>query len=134
MRNWIRHVRRGDFAAIPEDLGFNNAAKLALLVDGYDLTGGVTECFAISQRVVAEFRSTASTTATALDLWIALFGMQRGYRFCGLLPEGEDLHVLDLLVEALRDALLALKPTQRAGIISLIVSERVEERSSLFDE
>ncbi|HEY1979293.1 MAG TPA: hypothetical protein VGH13_04340 [Xanthobacteraceae bacterium] len=118
MTNWIDHVRGGDFAAIPTDIGFESAARLAHLIDGYELTGGFRPCSAIYGRVMNRLRRGEPTDATALDLWVALFWAHRGWRHSGTAPAGVELVALDRLAAELRAALLALAPDQKAGLLA----------------
>ena len=134
MQPWIKKVRAGQFAAIPTNMNFAEASELALVLDGYALTGGFTECMKITNRITFEMRMSGGTTASALDRWIALFGQQRGYCFSGYAAEGQSLHEFGLLAKALRAALLKLKPSQKAGIMSALRSEKTEKQKDLFDE
>jgi hypothetical protein len=115
---WVERVRRGDFAAIPRDLDFASAGGLALLIDGYGVAGGVGQCAAIHDRVLQRCLEDDRSGATALDLWISIFvAKRRAYRQ-GPPPEGGELNALDKLLAELRDALLALAPRQKAGIMA----------------
>ena len=134
MKPWINKVRAGDFAAIPANMDFDEASELALVIDGFGLTGGVPQLMKLSNRVAFEISVSGWTTASALDRWLALFGQQRAYHHFGYGPEGQALHEFNLLAKALRSALLQLTPSQRAGIMSVLRFAKTEKQKDLFDE
>jgi hypothetical protein len=122
MTDWLKKVAHGDFAAIPWNPTFREASELALLIDGYEVAGGVKKCMAISSRVADDMLRMGRTRASALDIWIALFGQQRAHRFAGCAPTDDDEHLFQELVRVLRMALKDLTPKQRAGIMSMMRS------------
>lgn len=111
-------MRAGDFTAIPSDLDFAGAADLAQLIDGYSLTGSVWKCRAILKRVLKQRLENDPSGATALDVWIALFCAHRRHHNAGTWPDGMELWSLDMLALELRAGLLALTPSQTAGIMA----------------
>lgn len=119
--DWLIKVRAGDFAAIPTTpVTFLEASEVALSIDGYAITGSVARVQEISNRVVEEFQRTGRTRASALDLWLALFGQQRAHCHAGMAHTDADEQWFAELVRYLRTALLALTPAQKAGIISVL--------------
>ena len=118
--DWLIKVRGGDFAAIPPKVLFIEASELALSIDGHAVAGGVARVQAICNRVVEELRREGRTCASPLDLWIALFGLQRGHCHAGLAHTDEDEQRFGELVRILRAALVALTPKQKAGIMSVL--------------
>ena len=73
MTAWLDRVRDGGWGHIPWHITFEQASELALLIEGYDVAGGIAEVMAISRRVIDDIMRTERTRATALDIWIALF-------------------------------------------------------------
>lgn len=118
--DWLIKVRAGDFGAIPTKVTFMEASELALSIDGHAVAGGVARVQAITNRVVEEIRREGRTCASPLDLWIALFGQQRGHCHAGLGSTVEDEQRFGELVRVLRAALIALTPKQKAGIMSVL--------------
>lgn len=103
---WLAAVRAGDFNAIPEDLGFADAANLAELIDGYKLVTqlGYPDYNAFLNRQQIAASNTGIWPGLACDLWITLFLEFRYQRFAGL-DAAPDMRLLDLLVKQLRQAL-----------------------------
>ena len=123
-QHWSDRVRVGDFSAIPVPFTWEQSAKFAHLINGYDLTGSVETCFRIRDRVRHEIRATGWSTASPIDLWIALFMEHRSYRHSGFPPNGEHRVPLDQLCECLRVQLVTLGPGQRAGILAAMAEPR----------
>ena len=123
-QHWSDHVRAGDFSAIPVPLTWEDSAKFAHLIDGYDLTGSVETCFRIRDRVRYEIRATGWSSASPIDLWIALFMEHRGCRHSGFAPDRQERAFLDLLCECLRVELVALGPKERTGILAALTQPR----------
>ena len=117
-QRWTERVRLGDFSAIPVPFAWDQSAEFAHLIDGYDLTRSVEACFRIRERVLPEVQATGWSTASPIDLWIALFMEHRGCRHAGYEPKGERKVTLDQLCECLRVQLVTLGPDQRAGILA----------------
>jgi hypothetical protein len=117
-QHWPDRVRAGDFSAIPVPFRWALSAKFAHLIDGYELTGSVEVCFQIRSRVLREIRAARRSTASPLDLRIALFMEHRGYRHGGCQSGRNERAILDLLCEQLRLQLVNLGPEQRAGILA----------------
>jgi hypothetical protein len=116
-QHWSDQVRAGDFSAIPIPFTWNQSAEFAHLINCYELTGSAEACARIRRRVLAEIRSTGLSTASPLEIWVALFFEHRAYRHSGYGPGDEERVCLDLLCERLRVQLLSLTPDQRAGIL-----------------
>ena len=116
MQDWVKNVREGDFSAIPAPPDLQGSIELGHLIDGYRLTGGVSECAAVHRRVLAHYRVTRRFSGTALDLWIALFFAHRSFRHSGETPDDAEMTVLDRLARALRRALLRLGPDGKAEV------------------
>jgi hypothetical protein len=121
--DWIAKVRDGDFDAIPWLVSFEEASELALLIEGCEVAGSVQRCMAISNRVAGDIRRIGRTPASALDLWIALFGQQRAHCHAGFPPTDDEAHLFGELVRLLRLTLKDLSPKQKAGIMSIIRRE-----------
>ena len=120
MTEWLDRVRAGDFSAIPVDIAFSSGVGLAHLIDGCAVAGGSAACAEISRRVGDELLRTVKTTASALDLWIALFGEHMRLRHFRYAPSADERKRLDTLVQALRRALLGLSPKGKAGIMAIV--------------
>jgi hypothetical protein len=123
-QHWSERVRAGDFSAIPVPFAWDQSAKFAHLIDGYDLTGSVEACFRIRERVLEEVRARGWSTASPIDLWVALFMEHRGCRHSGHEPNREQRVTLDQLCECLRVQLVTLGPKQRAGIMAAMAEPR----------
>jgi hypothetical protein len=128
MKTWVKRVWAGDFSAIPHNLDFLTSAEIAHLIDGYELTGGVTQCGAVMRHVLRRRYYRGRFRASALDLWVALFFAHRSCRHCGHAPEGAELAVLNQLAAELRPALLRLTAKQKTGIIAAMLEPPDEYR------
>jgi len=128
MTDWLKKVADGNFGEIPWNPTFEEASKLALLIDG-DAVAGVEKCMAISNRVAADMRRMGRTRASALDIWLALYGLQRAHAFAGQTPSNEDQFLFDEFVRVLRAALVSLTSKQKAGIISLMCEDAPKSSS-----
>ncbi len=118
--DFLKAVRHGDFAAIPMVMTFEEASELALMIEGYEVAGGVRKCMVISNRVLGDIRRFGRTRATALDLWLTLFGQQRAHCHAGLPHTDDDEYLFQELVRLLRVALKDLTPKQKAGLMSIL--------------
>jgi hypothetical protein len=116
--HWSDRVRAGDFSVIPIPFTWKQSAEFSHLIDGYELTGSLGACRRIRERVLGEIRSTGRSTASPLEIWVALFFEHRGCRHTGSQPCEEQQAYLDVLCERLRVQLLSLTPDQRAGILA----------------
>jgi len=120
MIGWVEKLRNGDFAAIPWRVSFEEASEVALLIDGYGVCGGVEAVMGITNSVLGDLRSMGRTRASPLDLWVALFGLQRAVRFGGYPPTDDEEFLAERLVTLLRLGLAAMSPKQCAGIAALM--------------
>jgi hypothetical protein len=125
MNLWIERVKVGDFSAIPERLDFVSSSAFAHLIDGYGLTGGVSECAKVSRKVLESKKRGKRVRATALDLWIALFFAYRACRHCDDTPTGARLLFFNRLLAELRAALVALTPSQKVGILAAMTDRPI---------
>jgi hypothetical protein len=123
-QHWSDRVRGGDFSAIPIPFTGNQSAEFSHRIDGDDLTDSLGACRRIRERVLEEIRSTGRSTASPLEIWVALFFEHRGCRHSGCQPDDEEPACLDVLCERLRVQLLSLTPDQRAGILAAMTEPR----------
>lgn len=114
-------VRRGDWDAIPEDLGYYDSAPLAHLINGYRAAKvlGDQEAGDLCAAEWTRYRLSGRWAGSAVELWITLFFMHRADRFTSYLvpvnpPPGyrapdpaPPRPELDVLCRALREALIA---------------------------
>ncbi|ATQ42628.1 hypothetical protein [Caulobacter mirabilis] len=115
---WEDRILQGEFEAIPHNLPFRTAFRLAYLIDGYETAGGF--------EALADIANTTRTVAAANQLWVGdartlwltLFFEQRRVRHPGQRPEAAELALLDRLTEALRTALVAIPADERSVFLS----------------
>ncbi|GEP07055.1 hypothetical protein [Methylobacterium oxalidis] len=117
---WVERVRLGDFAAIPAPFTWAQSDDLAMLLDGYAVTGGHERLSCIYTATMQVMGNGGAGSATALDLWLTLFYAHRGYRHQGTWPRGREREKLDRICESLRLALLALSPEQQSGFLGAL--------------
>ncbi|AWN43826.1 hypothetical protein DK389_29020 [Methylobacterium durans] len=91
-----------------------------MLLDGYAVTGGHERLSRVYAATMQAIDNGTIGSATALDLWLALFYAHRGYRHQGTWPRGRERKTLDRVCESLRQSLLALSPEQRAGLLGAL--------------
>lgn len=108
--SWAQQAGFGNFAAIPTDLTWDQAAPLADLIDGYRLLDLVGEkdhdAFLTRQHQLQE--KAGSWPGDAVLLWITLFLETRAERF-GANDFGDPPARLDMLCQQLRAALVELE-------------------------
>ena len=68
--------------------------------------------------MLPEIQAAGWSTASPIDLWIALVMEHRGCRHSGFQPSREQKVALDQLCECLRVQLVTLGSKQRAGIMA----------------
>jgi hypothetical protein len=93
--------------------------QFAHLIKGYEITGGVVECAAVSERVERHYRCTGEWQGSPLDLWLALFFQHRACRHSGWDLEEDEYVVFDSLCDALRAKLIRLTPAERESLVAL---------------
>jgi hypothetical protein len=107
---WLDRVRSGDFAAIPDDLGWETSAELAHLVDGYALANkaALGDPIAFAERQLRHARAGGAWPGDPVELWVTLFMEHRRWRFSSPFEPDESMaHLLDKLVQQLRRELLS---------------------------
>jgi len=113
---WLGDVRRGDFAAIPEDVRWETGQELAILIDGYALAEalGLPEVGPYMAQQFGAAGESGRWPGDAVDLWLSLFLQQRYWRQAyPQEPDASTQRLLDLLCHQLREALIALSADQR---------------------
>ncbi|MFN3686437.1 hypothetical protein [Salinarimonas sp.] len=114
LEEWERRALSGDFSALPDPLRWDQTARLAHFIDGYEEVGGFEQLVELADGRSEEARKTGSWHGTADELWVCLFAEHRRWRFYGYEPEGEALAHLQGLCSALRTALQSLEA--KAGL------------------
>lgn len=114
--DWLPAVVAGDFSALPTPLFWTDTADLALLIDGYGLAGSHEKAGIVFRNVLGELRQTGTSTASAPELWAALFFSWRRLRFVMGDQTDEDVALLDRLCGLLRQRLQDLTPSERTEI------------------
>ena len=110
--DWLNTVRQGHFTAIPQGLGWDDSAELALLVDGYALLGScrTDDADAYLQSQIAQARMGGIWPGGPVELWTTLFIEHRRWRFSSPFePEPDHVVLLDRLVSQLRAALTSVR-------------------------
>lgn len=108
---WLQAVRGGCYAAIPPDLGFDEALGLAHMVDGYALAevAGLGEPFVYADAALERALQSGEWTGDALELWTSLFLEHRRDKFSNVDPSPRRIALLDSLVQGLRARLTSAK-------------------------
>jgi len=117
---WLADAKVGDFSTMPTPFTWDQSVKFAHIIDGYGVAGGVERCMAITQNAIDSEPDPNDRAASALTLWVALFGEHRRWRHFGYEPGGQDLLYLDSLSEALRGRLQNLSPDDRDRLLAVI--------------
>lgn len=110
--DWLERVRHGHFTAIPEGLGWEGSAELAMLVDGYALLGSgrTDDADAYLQSQIAHAYTGGFWRGGPVELWTTLFIEHRRLRFSSPFePEADHVVLLDRLVSQLRAALTSVR-------------------------
>ena len=105
---------------MPNPFTWDQSVKFAHIIDGYGVAGGVEQCMAITQNAIDSEPDPDDRAASALTLWVALFGEHRRWRHFGYEPGGQDLLYLDALCEELGRRLRALNPAERQRLVAVI--------------
>jgi len=101
-------VQAGNFAAVPNDLDWEQSVKLAHLIDGYVLAEqlGLGDGAQYADHQLGAARQNGIWPGNAAELWITLFLEHRRWRFSAPhVPDPEMKGLLDRLVRQLRSAL-----------------------------
>ncbi|WP_437978280.1 DNA methyltransferase [Sorangium sp. So ce295] len=102
--DWLAATYEGDFAKLPEELPWGATAKLAHVINGYEVAPaiGLGDCGELANRKSEEYKQAGIWTGNAAELWCCLFFEHRRYRHFGHDPEGEALDGLGALYKSLR--------------------------------
>lgn len=123
---WVETVARGDWAAIPTDLGFEESGELAMLLDGYRVAkalrgkrDGIAAAADVARAQRDDFDRSGKWRGSAIELWVTLFFKHRSDRFTTssaivMHPDGTRTVIepatpepmWDELIKALRTALM----------------------------
>lgn len=105
--SWLAEVRRGRFGAIPADLGWDNSAEFAHLVDGYRLAPGLGlgEALEFEERQLSHAMQSGQWLGGPAVLWTTLFLEHRRWRTAQFNPDPDMLALLDKLCRQLVQAL-----------------------------
>lgn len=127
---WLDDFLSGAFERLPDPLTWEeDGRKIAYLIDGYALTGGLDELFVRVRKFWHNDPRSNYAGISATDLWIALFFEQRAERFrspfCAaeLYPDNNRLAV-DALCAAFRAAMIRIPVPERAGFLSSMLRSR----------
>ena len=102
---WLIDAMSGDFTNMPTPFTWSQSAAFAHVVDGYGVAGGVTACVQITDSAIDSVVDPDDRGASAVTLWVALFGEHRRYRHGGYPPGPSELLYLDALCAELRERL-----------------------------
>ena len=112
MLKWERLALQGDFSAMPVPFRWENSARFAHFLNGYEVAGGFDPLAHLANGMSAEARETGRWRGGALDLWLCLFFEHRAQRHAGSDYSGTP--ILEQLCETLRIALSNLSPRRGA--------------------
>lgn len=115
--DWEKGVAAGNFNAMPDPFLWEESARLAHLVNGYDIAGSFEALSAFANGRTEQARLSGKWEGDALELWLCLFFEHRRWRHFGTKPEGEELQLLDRLCETLRHQLSRLSEGDRKKVI-----------------
>jgi len=101
---WLAAVRLGLFEEIPPDFSWSDSARLAHLINGYDLVSDVGLQRLCNERL-DEATQSGVWRGDALELWACLYGEHRRVRHSGHGPDDDQLGLYDQLCRSLRDRL-----------------------------
>ena len=117
---WLADAKVGDFSTMPNPFTWDQSVKFAHIIDGYGVAGGVERCMAITQNAIDSEPDPDDRAASALTLWVALFGEHRRHRHSAYPPGREARLYLDALCEELGRRLRALNPAERQRLLAVI--------------
>lgn len=88
---WLADAKAGDFSTMPVPFKWKRSARFAHIIDGYAIAGGgVERCQEIAGRVIERGPEKDDRTASALELWVALFTEHRRWRHFGYSPNKRE--------------------------------------------
>ena len=116
MLKWERLALRGDFSAMPVPFRWEQSARLAHFLNGYEVAGGFDPLADLANGMSADARQTGRWRGGALDLWLCLFFQHRAQRHADSDYSGTP--ILEQLCETLRIALNNLSPEEAQEIAS----------------
>ena len=105
---WLKMVREGQFAAVPQNCDWESSIGLAHLIDGYALLEQARGCdpAIFADEVLSVATQTGRWPGGPRDLWIALFLEHRRWRLVDPHePDAAQRALLDTLVRQLRETL-----------------------------
>ncbi len=117
---WLADAKGGDFSTMPNPFTWDQSVKFAHIIDGYGVAGAVPQCQKITNNAINRESDPNDPAASALTLWVALFGEHRAYRHSGYPPGREARLYLDALCEELGRRLRALNPAERQRLVAVI--------------
>jgi hypothetical protein len=118
---WLADAKAGDFSTMPVPFKWKRSAAFAHIIDGYAVAGGgVERCQEIAGRVIERGPEKDDRTASALELWVALFTEHRRWRHSGYSPDKRDRVYLNSLCEALRKRLQTLTPDAHCRLLGVM--------------
>ena len=118
---WLADAKAGDFSTMPVPFKWKRSARFAHIIDGYAIAGGgVERCQEIAGRVIERGPEKDDRTASALELWVALFTEHRRWRHFGYSPNKRERRYLDRLCEALRQRLQTLALDARCRLLGVM--------------
>jgi hypothetical protein len=120
---WLAAAKVGDFSTMPNPFTCDRSVKLAHIIDGYGVAGGVEQCQEITNSAADNEPDPNDHAGSALTLWIALFGEHRAYRHSGYPPGPEARLYLDALCEELGRRLRDLNPAERQRLLAVIAEQ-----------
>jgi hypothetical protein len=116
LSTWERRALQGDFSHMPQPFRWQESARFAHFLNGYEEAGGFDSLAGLSLAMSERARTTGRWRGSAKQLWLCLFFEHRTARHTGSDPEGEELRRLNALCEALRLALQALDGNQARAL------------------
>lgn len=112
---WLHEVSAGRFAAIPDNLCWDDSCGLAHLIDGYELARevGLGDPFEFEQRQLDHALQTRKWLGGPAVLWITLFLEHRRWRMAPIEPDPAMEALLDKLCRQLAVELKGQRSTTR---------------------
>ena len=116
MLKWERLVLQGDFLAMPVPFRWEESARFAHFLNGYEVAGGFDPLAKLANSMSVAACETGHWRGGALDLWLCLFFEHRAQRHADSDYSGTP--ILEQLCETLRIALSHLSPEEAQEIAS----------------